>query len=90
MSGVSEAMVNSAHGQGIDRLAPGLVVEALAPDGLIEAVRLDGGKTFVIGVQWHAEWRYDEHPVSSALFRAFGDAARARVAARSRVRETQR
>jgi putative glutamine amidotransferase len=90
MSGVSEAMVNSAHGQGIDRLAPGLVVEALAPDGLIEAVRLDGGNTFVIGVQWHAEWRYDEHPVSSALFRAFGDAARARVAARSRVRETQR
>jgi putative glutamine amidotransferase len=82
-------MVNSAHGQGIDRLAPGLVVEALSPDGLVEAVRLATGATFTVGVQWHAEWRFDEHPISSALFRAFGEAARARAAARVRVRATQ-
>lgn len=89
LAGVSEGMVNSAHGQGIDLLAPGLVVEALSPDGLIEAVRLAGAGAFTVGVQWHAEWRFDEHPISSALFRAFGDAARARAAARLRVRETQ-
>ena len=32
-------MVNSLHGQAIDRLAPGMVVEAVAEDGTIEAVR---------------------------------------------------
>jgi putative glutamine amidotransferase len=89
LSGVSEFMVNSAHGQGIDRLAPGMVVEALSPDGLVEAVRLATAKTFTVGVQWHAEWRFDEHPISSALFRAFGEAARACAATRLRMREPQ-
>jgi putative glutamine amidotransferase len=82
-------MVNSAHGQGIDRLAPGMVVEALSPDGLVEAIRLANAKAFTVGVQWHAEWRFDEHPISSALFRAFGDAARACAAARQRLRQPQ-
>jgi putative glutamine amidotransferase len=89
LAGVSEGMVNSAHGQGIDRLAPGLVVEALSPDGLVEAVRLENAKAFTVGVQWHAEWGFEKHPISSALFRAFGEAARTRAAARGRVRETQ-
>jgi putative glutamine amidotransferase len=35
-------------------------------------------------VQWHPEWKVLESPVSSALFRAFGDAARARALARAR------
>ena len=74
--------VNSAHGQGIDRLAPGLVVEAEAPDGLIEGVRLSDRGTFVVGVQWHAEHRWAEHRLSSALFKAFGRAARRRAARR--------
>jgi len=38
LSGLAQAMVNSLHHQGIDRLAPGLRCEALAPDGQIEAV----------------------------------------------------
>ncbi len=78
----SEYMVNSAHGQGIDRLADGLEVEALAPDGIIEAVRVADAKRFAVAVQWHAEWRYDEHDLSLALFRAFGDAAREHARAR--------
>ena len=77
-----EVRVNSAHGQGIDRLAEGLAVEAVAPDGIIEAIRVVDAKTFAIGVQWHAEWRFDEHDLASALFRCFGDAARDRRAAR--------
>ena len=40
--GAPEIMVNSLHGQGIDRPAPGLLVEAVAPDGQIEAVSLPG------------------------------------------------
>jgi putative glutamine amidotransferase len=72
-----ELQVNSLHSQAIDQLAPGLVAEALAPDGTVEAVRLEGAPGFVVGVQWHPEWHWSEHPASVALFRAFGDACRA-------------
>lgn len=77
--GTSEVMVNSLHGQGLDRLGDGVVVEGVSPDGLVEAVRVEGAKTFTVGVQWHAEWRFDEHPLAKALLTAFGDAARARA-----------
>ena len=72
--------VNSVHRQVIDRLAPGLVVEARAPDGTIEAARVAGARAFAFGVQWHPEyWAATDAP-SGALFRAFGEAARARAA----------
>ena len=38
--GRDEVVVNSVHGQGIDRPADGVHVEALAPDGQIEAISL--------------------------------------------------
>ncbi len=68
--------VNSLHGQGIDRLAPPLHADAAAPDGQIEAVSLPGAKGFVLGLQWHPEWRWSENPVSRAIFAAFGAALR--------------
>jgi putative glutamine amidotransferase len=71
--------VNSLHEQGIDRLAPALAAEAVADDGTVEAVSLPGAKGFVLGVQWHPEWRWSENPVSRVLFRAFGDAVAARA-----------
>lgn len=76
ITGVEESIVNSVHGQGIDRLAPGLRVEALAPDGLIEAVSLPAAKAFTLAVQFHPEWRVLENPFSLAIFRAFGEACR--------------
>jgi putative glutamine amidotransferase len=76
IAGTTEIMVNSLHGQGIDQPAPGLKVEATAPDGLIEAVSLPSAR-FVIGVQWHPEYKPLGNPVSRALFAAFGDACRA-------------
>jgi putative glutamine amidotransferase len=79
--------VNSLHHQGIDRLAPGLAIEAVAPDGQIEAVRLEGAR-FVIGVQWHPEFRFAEDPFSVKLLAAFGAACRAVAAARQAARET--
>jgi len=72
-------IVNSLHGQGIDRLAPDLIVEARAEDGVIEAVRHRSAAGFLLGVQWHPEWRWPERPFSAALFAAFGDAARKRA-----------
>ena len=74
--------VISLHYQGIDQLAPGLVVEATASDGQIEAVRAPAARFFV-GVQWHPEHRVDDNEFSRTLFRAFGEACRARAARRA-------
>jgi putative glutamine amidotransferase len=68
--------VNSLHSQGVDRLAPGLFAEAMAPDGQIEAVSLPGAKGFVLGLQWHPEWKWAGNPQSRAIFAAFGAALR--------------
>jgi putative glutamine amidotransferase len=75
--------VNSLHGQGIDRLARRLRVEAEASDGAIEAVSMDEAPGFLLGVQWHPEWRHAENPVSRAIFAAFGEALR--LAVRDRI-----
>lgn len=64
--------VNSLHHQGIDRLAPGLFADATAPDGQIEAVSMPQARGFVLGVQWHPEWRWAENPLSRAIFQGFG------------------
>ena len=64
--------VNSVHGQGLNRLAPGLRVEATAPDGLVEAFSVEGATGFNLCVQWHPEWRAADNPVSRQLFGAFG------------------
>ena len=73
-NGANKVMVNTLHAEGIDRLAEPLVVEAVADDGMIEAVRVEASSTFSIGVQWHAEYRTEDHPFYRALFEAFGRA----------------
>ena len=85
LAGTREVMVNSLHGQGIDELAGVLEVEAVTPDGVIEGVRLKNDGTFTVGVQWHAEWRPEEHELSRKLFEEFGRAARTRVRRRSQL-----
>ena len=79
LAGAEVTQVNSIHGQGIGKLADGLLVEARAPDGLVEAFRLDSSERFVLGVQWHPEWMFAEIPFYGAIFQAFGDAVRQRV-----------
>jgi putative glutamine amidotransferase len=74
ISGGEEIEVNSLHGQGIDQLGAGLVVEAVAPDGTIEAVRVEGAKGFAIAVQWHPEWEVTHFADRQRLFEAFGKA----------------
>lgn len=75
-------MVNSLHGQGIDRLAPGLGVEATAPDGTIEAVSMPGAKGFVLALQWHPEWRAATIEAHRRLFAAFGEVCRNQLLSR--------
>lgn len=83
------AQVNSLHGQGIARLAPGLVAEAHAPDGLVEAFRVKDARAFAYGVQWHPEWRCWENEFYGAIFRAFGEACQMRQRARQLSTETR-
>ena len=47
------ALVNSAHHQGVDRLGEGLVPAAWAPDGTLEG--LEHRSLPVVGVQFHPE-----------------------------------
>ncbi|TDR73812.1 gamma-glutamyl-gamma-aminobutyrate hydrolase family protein [Paludibacterium purpuratum] len=81
--GLSEARVNSLHGQGVRRLGPALRAEALSDDGLVEAFSVPEARAFAMAVQWHPEWRFADNPVSMAIFNAFGEACRARRAQRS-------
>jgi putative glutamine amidotransferase len=82
IAGGDTAMVNSLHGQGIDRVGRGLRVEAQAPDGLVEAVRLEDESAFLLAVQWHPEWKVADNPFYLGIFREFGAACRARAAHR--------
>jgi putative glutamine amidotransferase len=84
IAGARRMKVNSLHSQGVEKLAPRLVVEAKAEDGVIEAFRIDGAKTFALAVQWHPEWKVMENPFSRALFAAFGQAGREHASRRSR------
>jgi putative glutamine amidotransferase len=82
IAGQDRLEVNSLHWQGVETLGRGLEVEARAPDGVIEAFRVADSQSFALGLQWHPEWHFERNPFSSALFAAFGEAARRRAAGR--------
>lgn len=77
LGGAQRIAVNSLHGQGLDRLAPGTAIEAVSEDGLVEAFSLPSAPGFTLGVQWHPEWRIVDNPDSMKMFGAFGQACRA-------------
>jgi putative glutamine amidotransferase len=85
LEGQQSFAVNSLHGQGIDKLAPPLKLEAKATDGAIEAASMASAPAFLLGVQWHPEYRHAENPVSRAIFSAFGDAVRQHARSKERV-----
>jgi putative glutamine amidotransferase len=89
-SGASEVRVNSLHGQGINRLAPGLEAMAHAPDGLVEAFAVKDARTFACAVQFHPEWRCWENPFYTAIFEAFGRACRSRHSVRLQAADLER
>jgi putative glutamine amidotransferase len=82
VGGAARWRVNSLHEQGVDRLAPGMAVEARAPDGVVEAFRHPEARRFTTAIQWHPEWHFGRDALSTAIFKAFGDAARERKASR--------
>jgi putative glutamine amidotransferase len=76
--GGGEAQVNSSHHQAILRPGRGLRVTARAPDGVVEAVEWEGGRDWVVGVQWHPE-RMRGDALAGALFRRLVSEARANL-----------
>jgi putative glutamine amidotransferase len=85
------ARVNTSHHQSIKEIGHGLRVAARASDGVIEAVEHEPHKHWVVGVQWHPERPTHEKmgdALSEHLFRAFMQATRAAVAARSTAANT--
>lgn len=74
LAGAGGHTVNSLHHQGIDRLAASLAVNAVAPDSQIEAVSMPDAPGFVLGVQWHPEWKWAADALSRAIFGGFGAA----------------
>ncbi len=76
--GNNSARVNSLHGQGINKLGQGLIIEAQAPDSLIEAVSVENSTGFTLGVQWHPEWQFWQDDLSKVMFDAFSGAVRQR------------
>jgi putative glutamine amidotransferase len=77
IAGRTGVTVNSLHSQGVDRLGGELRVEAVADDGLIEGFTVKDAPGFTLAVQWHPEWKVLDNPVSTRIFRTYGDACRA-------------
>ena len=83
LCGAREIMVNSLHAQAVDALAPGFEIECVSLDGVTEGIRHTSSKAFCVGVQWHAEWRFDQNALSMGLWREFGAACRERAVERT-------
>ena len=80
--GCDTIRVNSLHGQGVLKPGERVVVEGVAEDGTIEAISIADAPGFALGVQWHAEYKANRHPVNRTLLQAFGEAVKARAAER--------
>lgn len=63
--------VNSLHQQGIETLADALKPEAYAEDGLVEAASHCRDGHFVLGVQWHPEWRRSRQGLDDLVLEDF-------------------
>lgn len=75
IAGKARMEVNSSHHQSVKKVAPNLVLTAVAPDGVIEAIEAPD-RAFILGVQWHPEFLYNQDPIQHRLFTALIRAAR--------------
>ena len=66
--------VNSVHHQAVRRVAPGLVDSGHAPDGIVECIEKPD-YPYLIGVQWHPEYLWEQDEAAARLFRSFVEAS---------------
>lgn len=77
LTGTLSGAVNSAHHQAIDKLGDGLKINCRAADGTIEGIEwLDPKqKSFLLGIQWHAErmffFNLQNSPLSAGIRNQF-------------------
>ncbi len=71
----SSIKVNSMHHQAVKDLAPGLIASAYSPDHLIEALEMTD-YPFLIGVQWHPEYLWENNEEAFRLFQTFVNACK--------------
>ena len=74
--GSTKIVVNSLHGQGIDRPGDRVIIEGFASDKTPEALMIRDSVGFCLAVQWHPEWNASADIVSKPLFEEFGNALR--------------
>ena len=74
ISGVTLAPVNTAHHQAVKKVAPLMKASAWATDGVVECIELIDKSHFVLGVQWHPEYKVS--PTDMKIIDAFLKAAR--------------
>lgn len=67
---VRSVRVNSMHHQAVAGVAPGFVVSAWASDGVIEAIE-STGPGYVVGVQCHPEYLWEQNEGFANLFKSF-------------------
>ena len=72
--GTDEVLVNSLHGQGIEKAGERVIIDGHAPDGTPEALTIRNASGFAMAVQWHPEYNAAKDSVSRPLFEAFADA----------------
>jgi putative glutamine amidotransferase len=64
-----EINVNSFHHQAIRELAPDLEINGVSPDEVVEGVS-HPGSSWILGLQWHPEMMFREHPEHLKPFQA--------------------
>lgn len=73
--GKEEALVNSHHNWGVDRLAEGFTVVATAEDGVIEA--MENKEKRIFATQWHPELHFSMgDPIEQKFFENFIEVCR--------------
>ena len=80
--GADTAAANSFHHQGVKTLGQGLEPVAWATDGLVEAIE-STEHTFMLGVQWHPEFFFEEKHMGSLFVLLVDEAAAASAASAS-------
>lgn len=66
--------VNSMHHQAVRNVAPGFVASGFAPGGLVEAIEMPG-YPFLLGVQWHPEYLWEQDDAARRIFELFVNAS---------------
>lgn len=77
---LDEIKVNSFHHQALRDIAPTLSIDAVSSDEIVESVS-HPENAWILGVQWHPEMMFREHPEHLKPFQALVDQASRRVEA---------